>query len=343
MTDAIAQLRKVDYLSALDDGTLAEIAAHARRQRYVDRETIVSELESGSDVFVITKGEAEVSVDGSSGERKPLGKLGPGSAFGEMSSLTGELRSATVTALGEVEVLIISDADFDQIRERRPEIALALVRILASRLAEAEKAIDALFSPQASTQAGAATVETKSVERAVGTAAKGRRGSIGRVWRELVVGRQRDLAFLTLVAFVGALMAVRIGVYCSFRFDFAPRLVLRTAYMTGFALLIGSACTSLLTFRPGWRRAIAVAYGVGVALILNELGVTLAFDIFYKDIHTADPNVPFDIERLYRRTEPLRAIAIGLVVLIQAAYLRRFYVRAAFVIMTRLRSFSSKS
>ncbi|MEO6421062.1 MAG: cyclic nucleotide-binding domain-containing protein, partial [Polyangiaceae bacterium] len=205
MTDAIAQLRKVDYLSSLDDGTLAEIAARARRQRYVDRETIVSELESGSQVFVITKGEAEVSVDGSSGERKPLGKLGPGSAFGEMSSLTGELRSATVTALGEVEVLIISDADFDQLRERRPEIAVALVRILAARLAEAEKAIDALFDPQAAARPSGAVerVDAKSVERAVRSAAKGRRGSIGRVWRELVVGRQRDLAFLTLVAFVG--------------------------------------------------------------------------------------------------------------------------------------------
>jgi hypothetical protein len=31
------------------------------------------------------------------------------------------------------------------------------------------------------------------------------------------------------------------------------------------------------------------------------------------------------------------------VVLVQAAYLRKFYVRAAFVIMTRLRSLSSKS
>jgi len=85
------------------------------------------------------------------------------------------------------------------------------------------------------------------------------------------------------------------------------------------------------------RRAIAVAYGVGLALILNELGVTLAFDIFFKDIHTPDPDVPFDIERLYERTEPVRAIVVGLVVLVQAAYLRRFYRRAAFVLATRLR------
>jgi hypothetical protein len=92
-----------------------------------------------------------------------------------------------------------------------------------------------------------------------------------------------------------------------------------------------------LTFRPAWRRAIGIAYGIGAALIFNELGVTLAFDIFYRDIHTPDPTLAFDVERLYRRTEPMRAVAIGLVVLIQAAYLRMFYVRVWFRFRTRLR------
>jgi hypothetical protein len=113
--------------------------------------------------------------------------------------------------------------------------------------------------------------------------------------------------------------------------------------MSGFSLVMLSSCTSLLTYRPGVRRALALAYGVGLALILNELGVTLAFDIFFKDIHTPDPDVPFDIERLYRRTEPLRATALGLVVLVQAAYLRRFYRRAAFVVTTRLRKLLARS
>jgi len=75
---------------------------------------------------------------------------------------------------------------------------------------------------------------------------------------------------------------------------------------------VGSACASLLTFRPALRRWIAIFYGLGLALIFNELGVTLAFDIFYKDIHTADPNLPFDVERLYERGAAVHAILIGL-------------------------------
>ena len=207
-----------------------------------------------------------------------LGVLTRGHAFGEMSSLTGELRSATVIAKTNVDALVIADADFDRLRERRPRVALALVRLLSKRLGEAEKNIEALLE--------GAMPDKEAPKVAV------RRGSVRRVWQELVAGRGRDLAFLALASFVITLALVRATVYVSFRFDFAPRDVLRTAYMTGFALVLASSAASVLTFRPSLRRILAIAYGIGGALIVNELGVTLAFDIFYKDIHTPDPEMP---------------------------------------------------
>jgi hypothetical protein len=157
------------------------------------------------------------------------------------------------------------------------------------------------------------------------------------LWQELVVNHQKELAFLTLWAFVFTLICIRFGVYLAFKFDAAPRQVLRAAYVSGFGLVMVSAGSSLLTFRPAWRRAIAVAYGIGSALIVNELGVTLAFDIFYKDIFTPDPTLAFDIERLYRRTEPIRAIVVGLLVLVQAVYLRTFYARVGNLLRVQLR------
>ena len=323
--DGVTELARVPFLASLDAETLVELGARATRRRYQAGDRIVAELEAGADVYIVASGEAEVSVDCSGGDRRVLGTLGPGGAVGEMSSLTGELRSATVTAVSDAEVLVIRDADFDRLRARRPEVALALVRVLAARLSRAETSVDKLLQA------------TASEDHARHGIPPARRGSIRRVWRELVVNRERDLTFLTLAGFVVTLMAVRLAIFASFHFDLAPRGLLRLAYLTGFTLLIVSSGASLLTFRPGLRRAIALGYGVGLALILNELGVTLAFDIFFKDIHTPDPDVPFDIERLYRRTEPLRAIAVGLVVLVQAVYLRGFYRRAAFVVTTRAR------
>ncbi|HEX4451475.1 MAG TPA: cyclic nucleotide-binding domain-containing protein [Kofleriaceae bacterium] len=315
-------LRQVDFLAMLDDATLAELLDRGTLVKRPSGARLISELESGADMFVVMRGTAEVFVEPRRGQRRVLGTLGPGHAFGEMSSVTGALRSATVMATSDIEVLEVDDALFDQLRARRPEIAVALLATLARRLADADRQIDALLSQHDAPALPAAPEE---------------RGSIRRVWRELVVERKRDLTFATLAAFVLTLIAVRLAVYLSFRLDVAPRGVLRAAYMTGFGLLVISAATSVLTFRPAIRKLVAIAYGIGAALIFNELGVTLAFDIFFKDIHTPDPDVAFDIERLYRRTAPLRAIVIGLVVLIQIVYLRHFYRRVWFILRTRLR------
>lgn len=315
-------LRQVSFLAVLDEATLHELADAVLVRRYRREQVVVSELEFGADVFVIASGQAEVSVDTQHGERQVLDRIGPGVAFGEMASLTGELRSATVRALQDLVVLVIPDRVFDPLRVRRPEVALVLIRILAERLREAERMLSALLTDKAS---------------AGSSADIGLKRGLRTLWRELVVNHQKDLAFLTLIAFVVTLMLIRGAVFLAFRMDFAPREVLRAAYVSGFGLVMVSACASLLTFRPAWRRAICLAYGIGSALIVNELGVTLAFDIFYKDIFTPDPNLAFDVERLYRRTEPLRATLIGLVLLLQAVYLRSFFARAGYLIRIKLR------
>jgi CRP-like cAMP-binding protein len=329
--EELGLVRSVPFLAPLDDETLRDVAGAGRRGRWSKNERMVTELEFGADVYVLLCGEAEVSLEGQRGEKEILGRLKPGDAFGEMSSLTGELRSATVIALGDVEALVVPDAVFDDLLARRPRVAVALVHMMAERLGAAERAIDTLLVSPQDAEKAAAKAQVKPG-----------RGSVARAWRELVVGRKKDLSFLTFAAFVTTLLVVRGGVYLAFRFDFAPFGILRTAYMSGFALLGVSAASALLTFRPAWRRAIALAYGVAVALILNEIGVTLAFDIFYKDIHTPDPNVPFDLEELYRRTEGVRGTLIALAVLLQAAYLRPFWRRAAFVLRTRLRRTASR-
>jgi CRP-like cAMP-binding protein len=324
--DRLDALRKVGFLAVVGDEGLREVNAHSRMARYRPGERIIGELETGVDVYVIARGTVEVSVETEDGSRAVLGRFGPGFGFGEMSSLTGELHSASVDAVGEVELLVIPDAYFDRLRARRPEVAVELLKLLGARLAASEQRLDELLGDRA---------WDRPPEGAGG--AHLRRGSIVRAWRELVVNRRRDLGFLALAGFVGTLLCIRAFVYLAFRFDVMPAGLLRTAYLSGFALLGLSALSALLTFRPPARRVIALTYGVACALIFNELGLTLAFDIFFKDIHTADPTVPFDFERLYRRTEPLRAIAIGLLVLLQAAYLRRFYRRAGFVFATRAR------
>src|SRR5205085_2364540 len=121
--------------------------------------------------------------------RAPRVAPAPRCAMTPRGQLRALLRSVEFLAtlddatLDDLAALVIRDAVFDRLRERRPEVALVLLRTLSGRLADADRAIDALLAVRA--------VEPQAVrERQV--------GSIRRAWRAFVVERHRDLTFLTL-------------------------------------------------------------------------------------------------------------------------------------------------
>jgi hypothetical protein len=103
--------------------------------------------------------------------------------------------------------------------------------------------------------------------------------------------------------------------------------LLRVSYVSGIWMLCVTGTASLLYFRPGLRRTLALNFGVGLALLLNALPVLLTFDLFYRDMVTPDPHLPFSIDVLYDRTEGANLVIIAIVLLFQAAYLQRFYRR----------------
>lgn len=327
--ERISILRRVGFFSELDEPTMAEVAALAELRCYRANQRILTELEFGDDVYIVARGQVQISVCPESAERLVLSEGGPGAAFGEMASLTGELRSATVVALTEVEVLVLSDLLFDGLRARRPQIAVSLVNTLAARLAQAERTLATLLDTEVSTSSSDQSRNPCGSRLAI-------------LWRELVVSHQKDMAFLVMVAFAVTLAAVRSVIVCAFKYDLWPSEVIRVAYVLGVILAVLSACAAILTFRPKWRRVLILMFGVGAALIVNELGVMLAFDIFYKGTEL-DPAQTFDIEQLYRRAEPIRAAVIGLVALLQAVYLWEFYRRAWQILVVRLRRFSKGS
>jgi CRP-like cAMP-binding protein len=62
-------------------------------------------------MFVVARGEMVVTIDPAARE---VARLGPGDFFGEMSLLTGAPRTASVTAVTDVEVLEITGDAFRQ-------------------------------------------------------------------------------------------------------------------------------------------------------------------------------------------------------------------------------------
>jgi CRP-like cAMP-binding protein len=106
----------------------------ARTRRFQAGEAIARVGDPGSGFYVILDG--EVRVDPPKGRRVTLKA---GDYFGEMALLDGAPRSANITALGEVTVMVIARAAFSKLLRSEPQIAQALLRTLAGRLRAAQK------------------------------------------------------------------------------------------------------------------------------------------------------------------------------------------------------------
>ena len=135
----IAALSHVELFQTLTDEERRSLAPHLRIAPFVRGETITKQGAKAHWLYIMTKGEARVyvTVEGSKTSEK-VADLYQGGFFGEMGMMTGEPRSATVSAQTDVECYRLDKEAFDEILSRRPEIAEDISGILAQRRAELE-------------------------------------------------------------------------------------------------------------------------------------------------------------------------------------------------------------
>jgi small-conductance mechanosensitive channel/CRP-like cAMP-binding protein len=135
---AVELLSQLGFLRDLDGDALGLLASAAKHEHYGSGEVLVREGDLGDSLFVIEHGRVRVSkagTDAGSGVVL-LATLGEGAFFGEMSLLTGEPRSATVTSDGGCEVLLISKAALAPLLEQDPQLAELLSRAVIARQAD---------------------------------------------------------------------------------------------------------------------------------------------------------------------------------------------------------------
>jgi phosphoserine phosphatase RsbU/P len=99
---------------------------------------LFSEGERGDFFYIILQGEFEVLKGLEDGGHQAIAVRGPGEYIGEMSLLHPQgLRTASVRALSDGEVLKMSRADFDALLQRHPALGYQLARVLGERLEQA--------------------------------------------------------------------------------------------------------------------------------------------------------------------------------------------------------------
>ncbi len=134
-------LRMADVFRPLSDEQRRAAAAAFRAQHYSAGERILAEGDPGDSLFLIDRGEVEVTKQLGSAAR-PLARLMEGQLFGEMALLTGEARAATVTALGDVDLFVLDKAGFERVLASNPSVAVDISAVLALRRDALSQAAD---------------------------------------------------------------------------------------------------------------------------------------------------------------------------------------------------------
>jgi alkyl hydroperoxide reductase subunit AhpC len=116
---------------------LDSLAEHAEKLWYSDGVSIVAEGDDANRFYVIAKGEVAVTRRTAEDEEIELATLGPGQFFGEVGLLAETRRTATVRAIGDVELLALSWQEFQQTLERSDRMNREFSEIVQERLAHA--------------------------------------------------------------------------------------------------------------------------------------------------------------------------------------------------------------
>ncbi len=136
-------LSKVHFLEPLSSEELERLAHDIVSEFYATGETIIEQGRPGDSFYIIADGMVEVRV-GRPGKQRAVATLKRHDFFGERSLVTGEARSATIVALEDTEVYVVSKDAFKKIISANEQLIEHIGKRLAERAAKVEEAEDTL-------------------------------------------------------------------------------------------------------------------------------------------------------------------------------------------------------
>ena len=137
-------LRTVPILAGVPESDLVALARATQERSYPSGKTILRQSTPGDAMYIVAEGRVKVVLIGSDGREVILSVLGPGAIFGEMSLLDDEPRSAHVVAMTPCRIITLYRGAFRERLRASPELSLAMLAAMSSRLRRADERIRAL-------------------------------------------------------------------------------------------------------------------------------------------------------------------------------------------------------
>jgi CRP-like cAMP-binding protein len=127
-------LMDIPLFEDIDRSKLKLLAFTSERLHFDENQEVFHQGDRGSHAYVIVEGEADVVLE-STADSTTVATLGRNEIFGEMALLSKMPRTTTIRAKTPLVLLSFSQDVFLRMVEENSEIASAMMRVLAERLA----------------------------------------------------------------------------------------------------------------------------------------------------------------------------------------------------------------
>ncbi len=141
-------LKRIQLMKYLSPEELQLFEGKLDRREYAAGAAVFKERTPGDELFLITKGSVEVSIERNNA-KLVLADLPENSFFGEMALITERPRSATATTHSACELYALSRSRFHELLEEQPKLSvrflLALSEILCGRILSTNENLETYF------------------------------------------------------------------------------------------------------------------------------------------------------------------------------------------------------
>jgi NTE family protein len=146
MAASVAFLRNVPVLAGLSDELLEELSGELNELHVPAGEWVMREGESADSLFIVRSGRVEVIAEGP--PEALVRVLRRGDVLGELALLREGIRSASVRARRDSELLELGREAFEGLIQQAPSFALGLTRAMGAQLAASRMPVAAATPPR---------------------------------------------------------------------------------------------------------------------------------------------------------------------------------------------------
>jgi CRP/FNR family transcriptional regulator, cyclic AMP receptor protein len=127
-------LTRVPIFAGLSEAELAFLTQRTVPRRFSAGETIFSEGEPCSGLYVVESGHVRIFKSSAGGREHVLSIEGPGASVAELPVFDGGNYPASVSAIDDATLLFVSKQDFQSLCLAHPQVSLKVLRIVGARL-----------------------------------------------------------------------------------------------------------------------------------------------------------------------------------------------------------------